>query len=166
MRIYLLRHGVAVQGGTAVYPGDDRPLTADGVKKMEKEAPAVLADVEEIDLIVSSPLSRAFETARIVAEAAKYTQPIRKSRYLLPGAAIEDLLGEMPDYRPAESILLVGHNPHLEIFASTLLGAAVPAIEFKKGGACRIDLDSFPVRRPGRLIWHLTPGQLRSIAGR
>ncbi len=61
-------------------------------------------------------------------------------------------------------MLIVGHNPNLGNIASALLGGRSPIVEFKKGGMCRLDIDAIPPARPGRLVWLLTPKQLRATA--
>ena len=84
----------------------------------------------------------------------------------MPGAGTEGILAELSAHKNAGAVMLVGHNPHLEFFASALLGAGSPVVEFKKGGMCRIDIETLPPENPGRLIWHLTPKQLRAFRKR
>ena len=158
--IYILRHGIAVASGTRGYPNDDRPLTEEGIKKMKEAADGIAQNVPEIDLIVSSPLVRAHDTAKIAAGAIRYNKSIKTTKHLMPGAGTDGIINELADYKNVRLVMLVGHNPHLEFLASALLGAGSPVIEFKKGGMCRIDIDALPPEGPGRLIWHLTPKQL------
>jgi len=164
--IYMLRHGIAVPSGTRGYPNDDRPLTEEGIKKMKEAAEGIAQNVPEVDLIVSSPLVRAHDTAKIAAKAIGYNKSISTTKHLMPGAGTEGIISELAAHKNVRSVMLVGHNPHLEFFASALLGAASPVIEFKKGGMCRIDTDTLPPENPGRLIWHLTPKQLRACRKR
>ncbi len=164
MEIYILRHGIAVPRGTPGYPDDDRPLTEKGVEKMTEAARGLARIINKLDVVVSSPLIRAIDTATITAHAVGYKDKIIKTDSLLPGKSHQDLFSFLSDYNNKKSVLIVGHEPHLGFLASRLLGINDSVIEFKKGGVCRIDVDSMPPRSPGILIWSLAPKQLRLIA--
>jgi phosphohistidine phosphatase len=164
MEIYILRHGIAVSRGTPGYPNDDRPLTEDGIEKMTEAALGIAKIVDKFDVVVSSPLIRALDTAGIAAEAIKYKDEIVSTKFLMPGSLPSSLFDFLGKYKSKRSVLLVGHEPHLGILASRLLGYDDSVIEFKKGGICRIDIDSMPPHSPGTLIWSLAPKQLRLIA--
>ena len=164
MEIYLLRHAIAVDRGTAGYPNDDRPLTPDGIKKMKQEAAGIRRVVASFDTILTSPLKRAYETAAIVAGVYEKNTSVHVCDGLLPGATHDQLMKELSNYKKSRSVLLVGHEPDLSAFASALLGSARAVIEFKKGSLCRIDIAGSPLLKPGMLIWHLSPKQLRELA--
>jgi len=163
MQIYILRHAIAVPRGTPGYPNDDRPLTEEGIEKMVLGAKGIKEIAGSFDLIISSPLIRALDTAKITAEATRYENQIIVTEYLLPGSPQRSLFKFLADYKHLEKILLVGHEPHLRYFASKLLGSDEPVIEFKKGGICRIDVEKIPSEKPGKIIFHIQPRQLRLI---
>ncbi len=164
MNLFFLRHGIAVARGTAGFPNDDRPLTDEGIGRLKKEAKGILRCVEPPDVILTSPLRRALETAKIVA--AEYHSPglVKITNALLPASGLKEVLDELVKYKGKESVILVGHSPDLESVAGTLLGAPARLLELKKGGMCRIELDAIPAKRPGRLHWLLTPKQLRALS--
>ncbi len=164
MEIYLLRHGEAVPRGTPGYPNDDRPLTEDGTVKMTESARGIAKVVDRIDVIVSSPLIRAVDTAKIAAEALGFNKKILTTEYLIPGYPQRNLFDFLKELNKEKSIMLVGHEPHLGYLASFMLGTTGHIIEFKKGGICRVDIKEFPPDGKGKLIWHLTPKQLRLLA--
>jgi len=164
MHLHILRHAIAVPRGTLGYPNDDRPLTEEGISKMVKCAKGIAMISGKFDVIISSPLIRALETAKITAEAAGYTNDIVITEYLIPGTPQKKLIEFISKYHEKEKVLIVGHEPQLGFFASKLIGSDYSVIELKKGGICRIDIEEFPMRKSGKLIWHLTPAQLRSIA--
>ena len=164
MNIYLLRHAIAIERGTPGYPNDDRPLTEAGIEKMKKGAKGISRCIERPDAILPSPLKRALETAKIMAAELNAPGIVKTTDALLPGGAAKQLSDELAKYRSAEALLLVGHSPDLERIAATILGTPARLMEFKKGGICAIELDALPARRPGRLLWLLTPKQLRAIA--
>ena len=164
MQLYLLRHAIAVAQGTPGYPTDDRPLTEDGIKKMKKAAAGLKQCIDEIGLIISSPLKRAYHTAQIAAEALDYGGTIQKSKNLLPGANVNLIIQELTSRAHLKDVMLVGHNPHMERLGAMLIGAQSGAMLMRKGGICRIDISFTPKLRHGTLIWHLTPKQLRTFA--
>jgi phosphohistidine phosphatase len=166
MEVYLLRHGVAVDHGTPGYTEEDRPLTADGIDKMKRGAHGIASLVDDFDLIISSPLVRARETAQLVANATRYTVQLTIARELLPSANVRDTLALVQTHRVCRRLLLTGHEPHLSGFATFLLGGTSSVIEFKKGALCRIDLMPSAPREPGTLIYLLPPKVLRALGGR
>ena len=164
MLIYILRHGIAAPRGVKPYPNDDRPLTEEGIEKISKAARGILRVVEDIDVILTSPLVRAADTARIVAEALNVESKLQVCRELAPGSSLKNLLIYLAKFKKLRSIMVVGHEPDLTYFASALLGKKTPIIEFKKGSLCCIELTTIPSRRDGVLLWHLTSKQLRLMA--
>jgi phosphohistidine phosphatase len=164
MEIYILRHAIAVPRGTPGYPNDDRPLTEEGVDKMTQAAKGIAKIIDSIDVVISSPLVRALDTAKIAAKALKYESEIIISRYMQPGGSMKGLFDLLSKYKGNKKVLLAGHEPHLGFLASRLIGINDSVIEFKKGGICRIDIDTMPPVTAGRLIWSLAPKQLRLIA--
>jgi phosphohistidine phosphatase len=163
MEVYMLRHGDAVPRGTSGYPNDDRPLTEDGIMKLTESAKGISSLVEKFDVIVSSPLVRALDTAKITAEAVGYGKDIVTTEYMVPGNPMRSLFNFLKDYNDKEKLLLVGHEPHLGYLASYLIGIEEHVIEFKKGGMCRIDIEEFSPKKQGKLIWHLTQKQLIAL---
>jgi phosphohistidine phosphatase len=163
MEVYMLRHGDAVPRGTPGYPNDDRPLTEEGIKKLTESAKGFARLVESFDVIVSSPLVRALDTAKITEEAVGCEKEIFTTEYMIPGNPMRSLFNFLKDFNDKENMLLTGHEPHLGYLASYLLGIEEHAIEFKKGGVCRIDIEGFPPKKKGKLIWHLTQKQLIAL---
>lgn len=156
MTIYLLRHGIAEAAGPG---GNDavRGLTGDGRKKLRAVLKLARAAGVEPDLILSSPLVRALQTADLAAEALDCkTQPARTSA-LEPGGAVEDVWEEIRVHKDASSLLLAGHEPQFSQLAAYLLGAPEMLIDFKKGALIAIELEQFGARPRGVLRWMLVP---------
>jgi len=161
--IYILRHAIAVQRGAAAYPNDDRPLTEDGQDKMRKAARGIARIIETLDIVLTSPLSRAADTAKIVAQEVGAEHKIELCKELLPGASAKKLLLYLGKYKTLNHILVVGHEPDLGYLASSLLGSEDSIIEFKKGALCCIEVSALPPKGPGTLVWHMQPKQLRDL---
>lgn len=165
MRLFILRHAIAVPRGAPGYPNDDRPLTEKGIEKMKKAALGMARIAPKPDVILTSPLVRASRTAQIAADALGYGRKVAVCQELLPGTKTETLLKKLAEFRGEKNVLIVGHEPDLGELAGFLLGIRPEAIVFRKGGLCRIDSESRPVKRgSGRLIWHLKPKILRRLA--
>lgn len=164
MRVYILRHAIAADRGSAAYVDDDRPLTEEGQEKMAKAAKGMTSLIADIDVILTSPLIRAHETAKIAARALRAENKVQVCKELSSGASLKNLMTLLSKYRGLNSIMLVGHEPDLGFIASFLLGSDSSIIEFKKGSLCCIEVSTIPPRSKGTLIWHLQPKHLRALA--
>jgi len=152
LTLYFLRHGQA--GDREEWQGDDakRPLTADGKKRMQREATGIKALKLPLTLILSSPLTRARQTAAIVAEVLGV--PLTDDERLVPGFGPAALRGILQAHRKAAALMLVGHEPDFSETVSQLTGGS--RVIMKKGGLAAVELDSLdPVR--GSLLWLIPP---------
>lgn len=165
MEIYILRHGIAVPGGTPGYSEAERPLTEEGRDKMLKAAKGIASVVGEVDIILTSPFKRAHETALLAARVLGGKEKVVTFDPLKSGTPLPTLLAAFAPYQHAERLMVVGHEPDLSLFASALIGVKRSALALKKGGLCRVDVDQLPPQEPGILRWLLTPGQLRALDG-
>ena len=162
MEIYILRHGIAVDRGTPGFKKDsDRPLTKEGEEKMHQIADAMLGMGLKFDLILSSPYTRAEQTAQIVADTLDHEVTFTKS--LAPDANALELIAEINDEKP-HSVLLVGHEPDLSRLISVLVcGTSDSSFELKKGGLCKLTAETITFGRCATLNWLITPKHLRGM---
>ena len=164
LRCILFRHGIAVEREEWRGKESDRPLTDKGKRRVRR----VAAGLKRLDVrptrILTSPLSRAVETAKVLHDALAVRSPLQLVDELLPDAPPDKMIVLLNDLPPGSYALCVGHEPHLGLTASVLLsGRQTSAFPLKKAGACLIEL-SLPAKPgQGRLVWWLTPGQLRTI---
>ena len=163
--LYIMRHGIAGERGSA-YPDDEkRPLTAEGKKKLRESVAGLAKLGVELDWIVSSPLLRARETAEIVSDELGVHTPLDLCDALSPGGSPEALLKFLAQQPKHTRVLVTGHEPDLGQLAARLTGAGRHAhLAFKKGGCCLISFDEFPPQSPGQLVWWLTPKVMRKLA--
>jgi phosphohistidine phosphatase len=162
LELYLVRHAIAADRG-ADYPDDSkRPLTTAGISRFRKEAKALSALDVEIELIISSPLTRAKQTAEILAQALPARPSVTLSDSLAPAGTPASVFQELAKHMRKGKIALVGHEPNIGELAARLIGSRTP-IEFKKGAICRIDFEVFPPKGSGQLRWLVTPKMLRKI---
>jgi phosphohistidine phosphatase len=160
IELYLVRHAIAEERGP-LWPDDARrPLTARGMDRFREVVRGLRALEVGVDVILTSPLTRARQTADLLAAGLDPKPDVRIAEALSPGGTPKALADALSRARRAR-IACVGHEPDLGALAAHLVGASRP-FEFKKGGACRIDLDS--PTGPGRLAWFATPRLLRARA--
>jgi phosphohistidine phosphatase len=165
MHIYLLRHGIAASPGAENHFNDaKRALTPEGVTKMREVSSGLKKLGVTFDLVVSSPLVRAKETAEIVVESLNIKEPTREWKHLEPDGSIEGLMRQLQKHQEKTSVLLVGHQPFLGFLACYLIfGSEKVSLAFKKGGICCIRVDEFPPKAGGELVWMLPPKILRRL---
>jgi phosphohistidine phosphatase len=148
MQLYFLRHGEADWPGWT-RPDDERPLTDFGKKEVRQVAKFLNRLKVKPDLIVSSPLPRALQTAEIAAEQLR--TKLRKDEALEPGFGMKELKTVLERHR-SKVLMLVGHEPDFSSVISALTGASV---KLSKAGVALVDID--PETEQGRLLWLFPP---------
>ena len=148
MKLYFLRHGEA-DWPDWKRSDDERPLTKRGKKEMRDVAKFVADLKVRPDLIVTSPLPRASQTAEIAADYLK--AKLRKDELLAPGFGIDQLRTVLKRHR-AKTLMLVGHEPDFTNIISELTGAS---LKLSKAGVALVDVD--PESEEGRLLWLFPP---------
>ena len=167
MQLLVIRHAIAMDRDEFAESGesdDRRPLTSRGVKRMRKVARGLREVIDRIDVLATSPYTRAVETAEIVSDEFGIG-PAEVSASLVPDVQFNEFEEWARAYAHHNLLAIVGHEPHLSGLVMWLMtGNGDSRLELKKGGACLLDFDSDIRRGSGRLLWLLTPGQLRMLA--
>jgi phosphohistidine phosphatase len=162
-QLFLVRHGIAADRGDN-WPDDaKRPLTSKGINRFRQSVRGLHELGVALDVVVTSPLVRAKETAEILLDELKPSAALAVSAALAPGVSAAQTAEALAHFRKARRIALVGHEPSLGEHAAWLIGAKAP-IPFKKCGVCRIDVTALPPSESGQLVWLATPRMLRSIS--
>jgi phosphohistidine phosphatase len=154
MKLFFLRHGLA--GNRNEWKGDDasRPLTDEGVKKM-KTAAVTLDQLDlKLDVIITSPLVRARQTAEIVAQKLDLNSKLVEDERLAHGFNVAHLQAVLLDHPGANVVMLVGHEPDFSETISALVGGG--RIVCKKGGLALVELPNANSRH-GELVWLIPP---------
>ena len=115
-----------------------------------------------LDVVLTSPLVRARQTAEIVAAGVSPRPSLISAESLAPDGSFAAVVADLEKHVRKGRIALVGHEPGIGELAARLIGSR-HAIEFKKGAVCRIDLATIPPSGPGDLRWLLTPKIMRAI---
>jgi phosphohistidine phosphatase len=154
MEVYFLRHADA--GAAAGGKGGDfeRPLSPEGIDRMEREAVAISRLRPGVDAILTSPLVRARQTAEILAKELRMEKALIVDKRLAPGFAAKDLAAILAERRSSPGVVLVGHEPDFGRVISAFTGGS--RIECKKGSLARVDVDD-PSSAAGTLAWLLPP---------
>ncbi len=148
MQIYFLRHGEADWPDWKKLD-DERPLTDFGKKEMRDVAKFLARLKVRPDLIVTSPLPRASQTAKIAAEYLK--AKLREDELLKPGFGMSELRTVLKRHR-SKVLMLVGHEPDFTTVISGLTGAS---LKLSKAGVALVDTD--PESEEGKLLWLFSP---------
>ena len=155
MLVYFLRHASA--GQSLADPARDarRSLDKDGIRQCRDVGRLLRALDVRVDVVISSPLPRAMETAVLVAkEVGHKSKPVTDAA-LGPGASFEKFRELLRRYAKREAVMVVGHNPSLSEFLSLLVsgGASAKAADMKKGAVALVDCAG---KQP-QLSWMITP---------
>ncbi|MGA9116925.1 MAG: histidine phosphatase family protein [Bacteroidota bacterium] len=158
MIFYLIRHASAERVGGAVSTDADRPLSAQGEREARLAGRLMRRLDPSLGAVLTSPLRRAVQTARMVAEAMPRPVPVRESGNLSPGFKPALLLQEVQALGPGFSAALVGHQPDLGLLLTLLAGEgdAVHAA-FPPGTVAALALEGEGTGLRGELRWLLTP---------
>ena len=166
MNIYLLRHGIAAPlGQENQFQDEERALTSEGILKMRKAAQGLKRLGVTFDMIVSSPLVRARQSADIVADVLRFREAISLWEDLEPSGSPEGVAQRLAELRERDSVLLAGHQPSIGCLASYLISRNPKvSLPFKKGAIFCVGVTEVPPQQPAELQWMLTSKMLRQIA--
>jgi len=161
--LYIVRHAIAAERGDR-WPDDaKRPLTPEGAARMRDVVRGLEALDVEIDIVCTSPLVRASETAEILVRGLSPKPQLVSLPALSPGGTPARVVDAVAAQTPKRGLAVVGHEPGLGELAAWLIGARQP-IALKKGAVCRIDFAEWPpAKQQGTLVWAATPKMLRSL---
>lgn len=166
MKLLVIRHAIAEDRDAWAFSGHpdaERPLTDEGRRKMRRGAQGLHTLVGGIDVLATSPLVRAAETADIVAREYGEIE-VTELEQLSPETPVDDLLPWLRERTPDETVAVVGHEPALGFLVGWLLtGRHESFVEFKKGAACLLEFDDPPAPGNAVLLWALAPAQLRAL---
>ncbi len=158
MRVVLVRHAAAIERSAGISE-ERRYLTPEGRVFFRKTARTMVKKGVEPDLILTSPLLRAVQTADILAEALAFAGPLVATDELSPGFDVKTFRKLIGDNQTVKELVLVGHEPDMSTLVATLL--SLPAgFNFKKGAAVRLKIDPADLQAPAVFKWHAVGGKL------
>lgn len=168
MQLCLVRHATAKNVGRHGIPVDSqRPLSFTG----RAEAAIVGIFLGKIgwipESVITSPLVRTYETARIIASRLGVCYSPLPVDILEPGGNAMELAALMRKIG-TRRMLAVGHMPDCTEITAVFIGSKdTSGLEFQKAGAALITFDGDPGPGSGHLEWILQPEQMkRQVAER
>jgi phosphohistidine phosphatase len=165
VKLLIVRHAIASNRDPSRWPDDrQRPLTPAGKRKLRLAGRGLAKLVGPVDLILSSPWARAWQTAEILHQVASWPSPI-ECQDLEGDRSPRGVLTVLKEHTGTGTIVLVGHEPQTHSVASYLLtgDSARVMMEFKKAAAAMLDVPEPPAAGTAVLLWLLPPRVLRSF---
>jgi phosphohistidine phosphatase len=163
MVIYFLRHANAGSKHFSDPVKDEkRPIDKLGEEQSHDVGRALAYLGVTANVIISSPLTRAMQTAQIVSQEIGYEEKIVLDDALRPEATFEKFKALLNRHKDKPAIMVVGHDPSMTEFVNRVLsgGAPLAAVEMKKGGVAKVDIE---IRRQAVLRWCITPKVVQKI---
>lgn len=163
VELFILRHGKA-EARTMGTSDADRALTGQGREEIKKIGRWTVTMGYSFDVIATSPLKRAMETAEIIGLTTGQEYKIQVWDLLSPGGDIDALSKQIASAGMDGSILIVGHEPMLSIVISRVISGNAPtSVILVKGSFARIKNVTFQAQLSGDLHSLITPKQLPPI---
>jgi phosphohistidine phosphatase len=161
MIIYFLRHANAGERLTNPKKDEKRALDRDGIEQCGMVGRALVALDTTVDIIISSPLKRAAQTASLVGNELGYEGKLQLEDALRPSASFADFHHMLEKYAKQEAIMVVGHNPNLSEFVGRTISepGCEAGVELKKGAVAKVEMS----RNSAVLQWCITPRLLRAL---
>ena len=166
MDLFVLRHGEADKSSDS---GDfGRLLTADGTTDVTHLAEWLKGLDVNFDVIITSPLKRAHQTATIVARILNIESKLVEWNELQPESERKALYDKLlsGQFQKESTVLIVGHEPYLSTLISeviSLTDLTSSRIVLKKAGLARVKITSYSSQiMHGELEWLLTPNRMKN----
>lgn len=154
MKLLVVRHATAEDGGPNLRDWD-RALTDKGRAEASLISHALQVLELQPNVVLSSPLVRARQTAEIVA--GELGVDVTLADELQSGDATLEHVQRLLTRHTVDTAMLVGHEPDLSSLAARLVNADERGMLLKKGGLIRVDVEGRVQAGRGRLVWLLTP---------
>jgi len=157
-----MRHGIAIDTEEWDGPDETRPLTGQGRKKVRQAAKGLALMGCVPTHVLSSPLIRAWATAKLVRTSISPSLDIIECEELAPGGSPKELTALLARFPLDAQVLCIGHEPLLGETASYwLTGRSLRNFPIKKAGALHIHFDQQSKVGEGILLWSCQPAFLR-----
>jgi phosphohistidine phosphatase len=162
MNLYLIRHGDAVPVGGSIQHDADRVLSPQGREDALAMGATLAKAGAPVSAILTSPLTRAVETAELLAGKLPSNPRIIQSEHLTPGFGQRILLDQLNSLHH-EGIIVIGHQPDMSSFLSYLVGDGETVVEMTTCAAALVRLSKPLNPHGGVLRWLLTPDLVRAL---
>lgn len=155
MNIYLIRHAEAEQT-SELKPHEERELTTRGIEILKASAENWKNYFIEIDMILSSPLKRAMQTAEIIKKTFEVKLDVVEEISLLNGGQTEDLLN-LAGSLGLNDLVMIGHQPDIGNHISIMTGTDELNCRIPPSTIAKISFDGNPGIGKGKLEFLIPP---------
>lgn len=155
MNVYLIRHGKA-EKHSLEKPHEDRELTDEGTKIVKASAEFWKNYINELDIIFSSPLKRAMQTAQIIKEVFNIKSEVLQEVSLLNGGLTEDILNIASAFG-VEDIAMIGHQPDIGLHILSMAAGNEVHLKIPPASIAKISFNGSPVMGEGILEFIIPP---------
>ncbi len=155
MNLYLIRHSEAEK----ISPPKkdfDRQLTGEGIELIKSAVKYWKKIIPKFDLIITSPLLRAVQTSKIVADGLNYTKEVIKDNNIAAGASTSNVIEIINSYN-VEDIAIIGHQPDLSNHVSNFISGNGCVLHFPPASICKIRFSGLAGYSRGELIYLIPP---------
>jgi phosphohistidine phosphatase SixA len=166
MVIYIVRHGVAAELDNEIVEEGYRYLTVAGRNHCKIVATKLKDLKTEVDLMISSPLIRAVQTAEVFASVLKYEGEIKTAIELVGGVTSARFMQMLRRYSHHKSVALFGHAPDVYTFALNLAkknDIKELRLHFHNSSVCKINYDM--KSETGSFDWFLDANTMKLFKG-
>jgi phosphohistidine phosphatase len=161
MIVYFLRHASAGKSVSDPEKDNRRALDEEGIEQCRYVGRILAALETQVDVVISSPLKRATQTASLVGNEIGHEGKLQIEAALLPEAKFDAFRALLQRHHKQEAVMVVGHNPSLSAFLSLAISrrGTEEAVELKKGAVARVEVDN----KSAVLHWCITPKIARTL---
>jgi len=155
MKLHIVRHAEAVDLSSTL-PDDYRYLTCRGRTRFRRVADTLKKCGFDPDIIVSSPLVRAVQTAEILAETIRFAGELSILPLLADSFSLPRLKEYLESSAPVRELVLVGHEPDLGLIVGELLDHSPCTL--KKGCVVTMKIKLQQPETVATFLWMVTGG--------
>ena len=155
MNLYLIRHSIA-ENITIDKKDFDRELTDEGKFVIKKPSEAWKNYIGNVDVVLTSPLKRAIQTAEIISASLQEKQNLIKDNNLGTGSRTADLI-DLLNSLEYKNVVVVGHQPDLSQHINNFCGTGSFNLAFPPASLAKIEFDNSIKYGRGRLIYFIPP---------
>ena len=161
MIVYFLRHASAGKSVSDAEKDKRRGLDKEGIEQCRYVGRILAALETQVDVVISSPLKRATQTAALVGNEIGYEGKLQMEPALLPEGHYNAFREMLQRHHKQEAVMVVGHNPSMGAFLSLAISrrAVEEAVDLKKGAVARVEVTN----KNAVLQWCITPKIARAL---
>jgi phosphohistidine phosphatase len=119
---------------------EKRALDETGVEQCGYVGRALAALDVQVDVVISSPLKRAAQTASLVGNEMGYEGKLQLEDALRPTASFADFRKMLDKYIRHDAIMVVGHNPTLSEFLGRAISERCEGDRPQEGAVARAEI--------------------------